>query len=458
MGWAAENLLMNTETKKDFDIVIVGLGKTGYAGACFFANQNTRIAVTDSRQNPPALESIQKTLPDVPLYLGKIDGELLMNAGELLVSPGVSLREPVISAAIQSGVKVYGDVEAFCQRISKPVIAITGSNGKSTVTTLITEMVNAAGLNAAMGGNIGTPVLDLLTKEQPDYYVLELSSFQLETVSSLNAVASVVLNISQDHMERYSSLADYSQIKSRIYAGDGTMVINLDDPLVANMINVDRKTIGFTLRNPDSGQYGLATCNGKQWLVKAEEKLMPVENLRIPGKHNISNALAALALADAINLPRDAALNVLEKFSGLPHRCQWIATIRGVDWYNDSKGTNVAASCAAITGLSSKENIILIAGGDSKGADFSDLVHAARGRVREAIVIGRDGHLVKSALQDHINVYTAESMESAVNKASEITTPGDLVLLSPACASTDMFVDYQARGNAFVSAVERLRG
>lgn len=458
MGWAAENLLMNTETKKDYDIVIVGLGKTGFACARFFADQNINIAVTDSRLNPPALESIQKTLPNVPLYLGNIDKKLLMNAGELLISPGISLREPAIAAAIQSGVKFYGDIEVFCQRISKPVIAITGSNGKSTVTTLLAEMVNAAGLNAAMGGNIGTPVLDLLSKDQPDYYILELSSFQLETLSSLNAVASVVLNVTQDHMERYSSLEDYARVKSRIYAGDGTMVINLDDPLVANMIDAHRKIIGFTLRQPDSGQYGLVTHKGKHWLAKAGEKLMPAENLHIHGKHNISNALAALALAEAVNLPIDPVLQVLENFSGLPHRCQWIATINGVDWYNDSKGTNVASSCAAITGLSGKENIILIAGGDSKGAEFGDLAQAAHGRVREAIVMGRDGHIVKSALQDQINVYTAESMESAVNKAFELTSPGDLVLLSPACASTDMFEDYQARGNAFISAVERLRG
>ena len=353
--------------------------------------------------------------------------------------------------------KVYGDVEVFCQQISKPVIAVTGSNGKSTVTTLLAEMVKAAGLNVMMGGNIGTPVLDLLSEEQPDFYVLEISSFQLETVSSLNAVASVVLNISQDHMERYSNLEDYARAKARIYAGDGTMVINLDDPLVNAMVRPGRKIIGFTLGHPETGQYGLTTYEGKDWLAKAEEKLMPVDKLHIPGKHNLSNALAAFAIADTIHLPREAVINVLENFPGLQHRCQWIATIRGVEWYNDSKGTNVAASCAAITGLSGKENIILIAGGDSKGADFSDLAHAARGRVRHVIVMGRDRDRVKTAMQDHFAVDTAESMESAVNMASDLASPGDLVLLSPACASTDMFEDFQARGNAFITAVDNLK-
>lgn len=467
MGWAAEKLVMNTETKNRFDIVVVGLGKTGYASACFLTKQNLtaqnitgdniNFAVMDSRENPPMLEAMKKSHPDVPLYLGKFDKELLMNAGELLISPGVSMQEPAIAAAIDSGVKVYGDVEIFCWHIHAPVVAVTGSNGKSTVTSLIAEFAKAAGMNVAKGGNIGTPVFDLLEQEEPDLYVLELSSFQLETVSSLNAVASVVLNISEDHMERYSDLTDYANAKARIYAGDGTMVINLDDPHVVAMAGDGGNCIGFTLGEPEAGQYGIRVYEEKSWLVKADEKLIATDQLRLHGKHNIANALAAFALADAVNLPRAAILQVLQTFPGLPHRCQWVAKIKAVDWYNDSKGTNVGACCAAISGLTEKENIILIAGGEAKGGDFRELTEVAKGRVRSAIVIGRDSHLVKSALQDLLTVYEADTIESAVNTAAEISSPGDLVLLSPACASFDMFEDYQARGNAFAEAVAKLK-
>ncbi len=457
MVYAAEKWVMNTDTKNCFDIVVVGLGKTGYSSACFLDRQNINFAVTDSRENPPMHEVMQQSLPAVPLYLGEFDNELLMNARELLISPGVSMQEPAIATAIQSGVKVYGDIEIFCRHVHTPVVAVTGSNGKSTVTTLIAEMVKAAGMNVAKGGNIGTPVLDLLKQEEPDVFVLELSSFQLETVSSLNAVAAVVLNISEDHMERYANLAEYANAKAHIYSGDGTMVINVDDEHVAAMTAVDRNSIGFTLGEPEAGQYGTRIYAGKTWLVKADEKLIAADQLRLPGKHNVANVLAALALVDAINVPREAALKILETFSGLPHRCQWVAKIKDVDWYNDSKGTNVAACCAAITGLTEKENIILIAGGEAKGADFSELVKVVEGLVRSVIVIGRDGHIIKSVLQDLLTVYEADTIESAVSTAAEIASPGDLVLLSPACASFDMFENYEARGNAFNKAVAKLK-
>jgi UDP-N-acetylmuramoylalanine--D-glutamate ligase len=457
LGWAAEKLVMVKETNKTFEVVIIGLGKTGYSSACFLAKQNINFAVTDNRESPPMLEAMQKAFPAIPLYLGEFDKELLMNANELLISPGVSMKDPTVAAAIQSGVKVYGDVEIFCRHINASVVAITGSNGKSTVTSLIAEMAKSAGLNVIEGGNIGTPVFNLLEQEEPDIYVLELSSFQLETVSSLNAAAAAVLNISEDHLERYSDLAEYANAKARIYAGNGTMVINVDDDHVAAMTASDRNSMGFTLGEPKAGQYGTRIYDKKSWLVKADEKLIAADQLQIRGKHNVANALAALALAEAINLPREAMLNVLKTFPGLPHRCQWVAKIKDVDWYNDSKGTNVAACCAAITGLTEKENIILIAGGEAKGANFSQLAEVAKGRVRSAIVIGRDGYLIKSALQDLLTVYEADTIESAVRLAAEITTSGDLVLLSPACASFDMYEDYQARGNAFTRAVAKLK-
>jgi UDP-N-acetylmuramoylalanine--D-glutamate ligase len=333
-----------TETSKYFNTVIVGLGKTGYSTARFLNKQNIRFAVTDSRKKPPMLDVMQKTFPDVPLYLGGIDNNLLLNANELLVSPGVSLKEKVIEEAIRNGVSVYGDIELFCQQINKPIAAITGSNGKSTVTTLVTEMARKAGMGVAIGGNLGTPALDLLHENEPDLYVLELSSFQLETVSSLNAAAAVVLNISEDHMDRYEDIDDYAQAKSCIYKGDGTMVINLDDPYVSGMKNMDRNIIGFTLSEPMDNSYGLRIYNKERWLVYGDKKLMPAEKLNIRGDHNIANSLAALAMGNAINLPSEVMLNALQNFSGLPHRCQFIAEINNICWYNDSKGTNVGAT------------------------------------------------------------------------------------------------------------------
>ncbi|MEE9551552.1 MAG: UDP-N-acetylmuramoyl-L-alanine--D-glutamate ligase [Gammaproteobacteria bacterium] len=446
-----------TETSKYFDTVIVGLGKTGFSSACFLSDQNIRFAVTDSRKEPPMLESMQKKFPDVPLYLGSIDDELLLNANELLVSPGVSLHEKAIEKAIQNGARVYGDVELFCQKINTPIIAITGSNGKSTVTTLTAEMIREAGMGVAIGGNLGTPALDLLHESKPDLYVLELSSFQLETVSSLNAAAAVVLNISEDHMDRYEDMGDYATAKSHIYKGDGAMIVNLDDPYVAEMKNEGRNIIGFTLGEPSGNTYGIRVYDKERWLMKGDQKLIPAAKLCIQGDHNISNALAALALGDAISLPEKAMLNALQKYSGLPHRCQFVAEINGVAWYNDSKGTNVGATCAAIEGMAGHGNLILIAGGMSKGANFKRLAEAAKDRLRAAIVIGADGPLIKESLEDLVPVYETGDMQKAVSTAAKLATTGDVVLLSPACASFDMFIDYQDRGNAFIEAVEKLK-
>jgi len=447
---------MTKEANIHFDTVIVGLGKTGFSCAHFLANKKIGFAITDSRNNPPMLDVTRQSYPEVPLYLGRIDEELLLKTNNIIVSPGVSLQEVAIDQAIREGVKVYGDIELFCQHISSPVIAVTGSNGKSTVTTMVTDMIQDASLKVKKGGNIGTPVLDLLDDDEPDVYVLELSSFQLETTTFLNAFVAVVLNITEDHMDRYKSLSDYTEAKSKVYSGDGTMIINLDDPYTLEMACPDRKTIGFTLKEPQQQEYGTRIFEKKRWLVKGDEKLINIDELLIYGEHNIANVLAALALGDAYGLTSESMLETLKKFTGLTHRCQLVADIKGVRWYNDSKATNVGASCAAIKGLASGENIILIAGGHGKGADFKELAKIAKGRLHAVIVIGRDGQLIKKELQKFIPAYEAESMESAVLKAAEIATPGNLVLLSPACASLDMFVDFQARGDAFIESVMKM--
>ncbi len=446
------------ETGKQFNTVIVGLGKTGFACARYLAAQGVSFAVTDNRDQPPMLNEMQAALPDVSLYLGGFDESLLLSADHLLLSPGVSLQEGAIVKAIDSGVEVYGDIELFCRNISAPVIAITGSNGKSTVTTLVAEMLRAAGLNVVEGGNLGTPALDLLGDNEPDIYVLELSSFQLETVSSLNAIASVVLNISPDHMDRYEGLTEYKTAKERIYDGNGTIVINLDDPAVASMARNQRNCVDFTLFDPLPGDYGVRDYDGERWIVKGEDKLIPVNDLHIKGEHNIANAMAAMALAETLNCPQAAMLSVLRSFPGLQHRCQWIAEHAHVQWFNDSKGTNVGASCAAIKGLATDENIVLIAGGDGKGADFSEMEHVAEGRLKAAIVLGKDGPGIGKVLVNVVPVHAVDSIEMAVETAARIASAGDIVLLSPACASLDMFENYQARGDAFVTAVNKVLG
>jgi len=446
------------ETSKQFNTVVVGLGKTGFACARYLAAQGVSFAVTDNRDEPPMLNEMQAALPDVPLFLGGFDESLLMSADHLLLSPGVSLQEDAIVKAIDSGVEVYGDIELFCRNISAPVIAITGSNGKSTVTTLVAEMARAADLNVVEGGNLGTPALDLLGDNEPDVYVLELSSFQLETVSSLNAIASVVLNVSPDHMDRYEGLTEYKSAKERIYDGNGTIVINLDDPAVTSMARNQRTCVDFTLFDPLPGDYGVRDYDGERWIVKGEDKLIPVNDLHIKGEHNIANAMAAMALAETLNCPRAAMLSVLRSFPGLEHRCQWIAEHADVKWFNDSKGTNVGASCAAIKGLAADENIVLIAGGDGKGADFSELEDVADGRLKAAIVLGKDGPEIGEVLLNVVPVHSVDSMEMAVETAARIVRPGDIVLLSPACASFDMFENYQARGDAFVAAVNNVLG
>ena len=446
------------ETSKQFNTVVVGLGKTGFACARYLAAQGISFAVTDNRDEPPMLNEMQAVLPDIPLYLGGFNEPLLMSADHLLLSPGVSLQEDALVKAIDSGVEVYGDIELFCRNISAPVIAITGSNGKSTVTTLVTEMARAADFNVVEGGNLGTPALDLIGDNEPDVYVLELSSFQLETVSSLNAIASVVLNVSPDHMDRYEGLTEYKIAKERIYDGNGTIIINLDDPAVASMTRNQRTCVGFTLFDPLPCDYGVRDYDGERWIVKGDDKLIPVNDLHIKGEHNIANAMAAMALAETLNCPRAAMLSVLRSFPGLEHRCQWIAEHADVKWFNDSKGTNVGASCAAIKGLAADENIVLIAGGDGKGADFSELEDVAEGRLKAAIVLGKDGPEIGKVLLNVVPVHSVDSMEMAVETAARIVRPGDIVLLSPACASLDMFENYQARGDAFVAAVKNAIG
>jgi UDP-N-acetylmuramoylalanine--D-glutamate ligase len=439
-------------------MLIVGLGKTGLSCARYLAERGVELAVTDSREHPPGLESLQALYPDMAIFVGGFQPDVFEAASTLVVSPGIPLSEPLIQAARDRGAEVIGDIELFARDVKAPVVAITGSNGKSTVTTLLGEMARMAGIKVAVGGNLGEPALELLD-EQVALYVLELSSFQLERTWTLKPAVAVVLNVSADHMDRYPGLDAYADTKAAIYHQASAAVINRDDPLAATMGGGVVHSIGFTLGEPEGDDFGLLAHAGGSWLARGSEPLIPVDELRVKGLHNLANALASLALGSLVALPMNAMLTALRHFTGLPHRTQWLGEKQGLQWYNDSKGTNPGATIAALRGLHPSvetSRTVLIAGGECKGADFTELGPVAAVTTRAVILIGRDAPLLEEALQESCRLVHADTLEDAVGKAVELGEPGDRVLLSPACASFDMFRDYVERGEAFTRAVEAL--
>jgi UDP-N-acetylmuramoylalanine--D-glutamate ligase len=460
----AENLQIESNDREVMDnlihkrVLVVGLGKTGLSCARYLSTQGVEVAITDSREHPPALDDLQETYPDIAVFVGGFDSEVFERATCLIVSPGISTREPLIAEAQARGVEIIGDVELFARNANAPVVAITGSNGKSTVTSLLGKMAKAAGMDVRVGGNIGVPALDLLHEPRPDLYVLELSSFQLETTESLNACAAVILNISEDHMDRYNDLNDYTAAKAKVYYGSGTLIVNLDDERVvatANIIRKGRALSGFTTGKPKEKQFGLCDKDDEDYLCYENELLIPASELKIKGKHNVANALAALALGQEAKIPLAAMLVALKEFPGLPHRSQWIAEKNNVVWYNDSKATNVGATIAAVNGIQAN-NIILIAGGQAKGQDFSALKDIVKNKVKHLILLGEDAKLLNVELSQYTEVSFVNDLAQSVKKANEIAVAGDAVLLSPACASFDMFSGYEQRGDMFVGAVKEV--
>ena len=444
--------------KADFKTLVVGLGKTGVSCARYLRAQGVSVAVTDSRANPPGLAELRRELPEVQVFTGGFQPPIFAAAAELVVSPGVPVAEPLIQEALARGVPVLGDVALFARAARAPVCAITGSNGKSTVTTLLDLMAQASGRRVAVGGNLGEPVLDLLN-DAVELYVVEVSSFQLETTPQLHAKAAVCLNISPDHLDRYPSLDAYVAAKARVYGDAEVAVINRDDPRVCAMPRKAGREIGFTLGGPASGDYGLGHRDGVPWLSRGTEPLMPTDQVLIPGRHNLANALAALALAEACALDLEACLEALRRFRGLDHRSQLVTERRGVRWFDDSKGTNPGATVAALEGLvppGAGHRAVLIAGGDGKGADFTPLRRAVDRTARAVVLIGRDAPRIAEALKGRAEMRRATDMAEAVALAAELARPGDCVLLSPACASFDMFENYEHRGRAFAEAVRGL--
>ena len=489
--------------------VIAGIGLTGLSCARYLHAHGWRLAATDTRAAPPQLPELARLDASIPVRLGGLDPALLEDALCVVVSPGLPLAGPFFDAARRRGLEIVGDIELFARAAQAPVVGITGTNGKSTVTTLLARMAQRAGLKVRAGGNLGPPALELLDASA-ELYVLELSSYQLETVRTLHCRAATVLNVTPDHLDRYPSLASYAAAKARIFARCDTAVINLDDPLVAAMPHAAPRTLGFSLRASVGADYALAMHAQQWWLMHAAEPLLPVAQLKIRGAHNAANALAALALGDALNLPRAAIgadyavaqqaggwwlmraqvpllplaamkiqglhnaanalaalalgealalplelmLEELRTFAGLAHRAQWVADVRGVSYIDDSKGTNVGATLAAVAGMPGP--LVMILGGDGKQQDFTPLAGAFRDKVRHAVLIGRDAPRLEQALRGVCPLERAATLPQAVRAAAAAARPGDTVLLSPACASFDMFKDYAHRGTVFVQAVQEL--
>jgi UDP-N-acetylmuramoylalanine--D-glutamate ligase len=437
--------------------VVVGLGATGLACARFLHARGLPFSVVDSRDNPPELAALRREMPQVPVFLGEPPAALLASASELVVSPGIAPDDPLLQPGLEAGVAVVGDIDLFVREAAAPVVGITGSNAKSTVTALVGRMAAAAGLDVGVGGNLGPPALDLLS-DQRELYVLELSSFQLERAGSLGLAVAAVLNLSPDHLDRHGSMPQYHRAKHRIFFGCRRAVANPDDPLTVPLVEPSVQVIEWRLGEPRLNGFGLRTIDGRESLCRGFEPLLPVAELGMMGRHNVANALAAAAIAHAADIGTDAVVAALREFRGLPHRCELVAEIDGVRYIDDSKGTNPGATEAAVDGLGAGRNLLLIAGGQGKGADFRSLRRAVGAHCRQVLLIGEDAPQLEAALADVTDCRRLPDLESAVAEAAAAAASGDCVLLSPACASFDMFSGFVERGERFARLVRQLPG
>jgi len=439
------------------------MGKTGLSCARFLSRRGEKFMMVDSRTAPPELARFQAGFPGVKIELGKFREATFRRAAQLMVSPGIGLQEPVIVDALNHGVPVTGDIDQFSKLAKAPIVAVTGSNGKSTVVSLVAEICEAAGVTFGLGGNLdgvrSRPALDLLEGDIPALYILELSSFQLETTAILGAEVAVILNLSEDHMDRYSGLRTYLEAKQRIFIGARKVVVNRDSPYSRPPTQVDAEIIDFGLGEPGPRGFGVLQQDGAEYLVLGRQLLARVDKLKVFGQHNVANVLAAMAIGKALGLAPELMAAAALQFRGLPDRCQWVAEIDGIEFYNDSKGTNVGATVAAVEGLGRKleGKIVLIAGGVGKGANFQPLVRPITQFVRGVILVGEAAPQINEVLAAHKKISFADSMEDAVAQAKAAANPGDAVLLSPACASFDMFRDFHHRGQVFTETVRVLQ-
>ena len=446
-------------------VLVLGLGDTGLAVARWVASEGGVPCVADTREAPPRADELRRALPGAQLRCGAFAPELLEGVDLLVPSPGLSLREPVVQAAIARRIPLAGEIELFAWALDSvdraKVVAVTGTNGKTTVSALTGHLLRAAGMDCEIAGNIGPAALAALAARidagrLPAVWVLELSSFQLETTWSLAPDAAAMLNLSEDHLDRYASLADYGAAKQRIFAGAHLQVLNRDDARSLAMADPGRRRVSFGLGAPEGDvEFGLASANGAQWIAQGEHRLIAAGDLQIHGTHNAANAMAAAALAGAVGAPLEAIRAGLRSFRGLPHRLERIMNIDGVDYFDDSKGTNVGATLAALEGLGRRA--VLILGGEGKGQDFAPLASAVARHAARVLLIGRDAPGIAAALAGAgVPLERCATLEDAVRAASRSARPGEAVLLSPACASFDMFRDYRHRGEVFVRAVKEL--
>ncbi|MFT5608633.1 MAG: UDP-N-acetylmuramoylalanine--D-glutamate ligase [Parvicella sp.] len=429
---------------------VVGLGVTGYSVVRYLLARGLSVQVVDSRLEPPMVKQLREKHPQVKLYLG--DFSEIKDQALLVVSPGVSLFTPELRKARREGAHLIGDIELFVLENTKPIIAITGSNGKSTVTTLVGDMCEAGGITALVAGNIGLPVLDALT-DQVDYEVavLELSSFQLETTSHMHAQASAILNVSADHMDRYASMGDYLLAKARVLRGAERAILPRHDEQIAQLSTASQM-LTFELDKPSNDdEFGIGRKSNLRWLFKGDRALIKLSDVPLIGMHNVKNVLAALALVDFLKIPLADLVRAITSFKGLPHRMQTVCVTAGVAWVNDSKATNIGATSTALQNL--EQDIYWIAGGQGKGADFSELRAAIHNKIKLLVVLGEDAPVIQAALDGLLSIEKVDTMQEAVDLAGSRAKTGSVVLLSPACASFDMYDNFEQRGNDFIDCV-----
>lgn len=434
--------------------VVLGLGLTGYSAVRFLRARGVDVIVMDSRLKPSLAKQLRDAFPEVVTSFGGFDSDILNSAKLVVASPGVPLSNPILREAKRSGAQIIGDIELFLQENTQPVIAITGSNGKSTVTSLVGEMCESAGMSALVAGNIGLPVLDALTDKRPyDVAVLELSSFQLETTTQLRADAAAILNISADHMDRYDSMGDYVLAKARILRGSQRAILPRHDEQLSQITHTG-SLLSFDLDEPaNDEEFGVRRQSNYRWLMKGDSRLMKLADVPLLGLHNIKNVLSAFALVDFLGLPLSDLVSAVKRFTGLAHRMQTVAVDEGLSYVNDSKATNVGATSTALQNL--EQNVVWIAGGQGKDADFTELRSAVNPNIKLLIVFGEDANKIASALDGILPIEHVGSMAAAVKMARRAAVAPSVILLSPACASFDMFDNFEHRGQCFVDEVER---
>lgn len=448
------NVATNNEAATNAKDLVYGLGATGLSVARYLQRQGLRANYVDSRAAPPGMAELTEICADAVVIVGETPESLLENTRRVIVSPGIADNDAYLESARASNVEVISDIELFTGEAKAPFIAVTGSNGKSTVTTLLALMCDAAGKTAYAGANLGVPALDLLTREKPDFYLLELSSFQLQRTSNLPARVAVLLNISPDHLDWHASEDEYRAAKYRVFTQAQAAVFNRADSEAAKHIPQHVRTTSFGLDQPRHEQFGLLEDNGEMFLARGDQLLLAATDVAMVGKHNLANALAALATGELMGLDMAAMLQVLNEFPGLPHRMQSVAKIDGVHYINDSKATNVGAAIASVESVDGM--VVLIAGGQGKGGDFNKLATSTCSHMRSVVLLGEDAALLQEAFAGHAQTSLARDMESAVDKAAAVAQPGDTVLFAPACASFDMYQNYQSRGDDFCAKVEAL--